>query len=113
MQTAKAKLYFRNERTTDTWLTPLELIEALGEFDLDPCGYPGHLTAKKLFCEPQHDGLKLKWSGRVWLNPPYGSECKHWMRRLIRHGRGTALVFARIETKWFQEMIPHASAILF
>jgi len=33
---------------TNTWLTPLNLIHALGEFDLDPCGFKGHQTAKKI-----------------------------------------------------------------
>lgn len=108
------KLYFRNEKTTDTWLTPLYLIEALGIFDLDPCGYPGHPTANSLILKMfGSDGLSERWRGRVWLNPPYGKECGLWMDKMVKHGRGTALVFARIETRWFQKTIKHASAILF
>ena len=30
----------RNEITTDTWLTPKWVMDALGVFDLDPCAAP-------------------------------------------------------------------------
>ena len=30
----------RTEETTNTWLTPLSLIQSLGDFDLDPCCPP-------------------------------------------------------------------------
>lgn len=58
-----------------TWLTPPEIIRALGEFDLDPCCPPAMpwSTAKKMVCRPD-DGLAVTWEGRVWLNPPYGRE---------------------------------------
>lgn len=89
---------------TNTWLTPLTLVSQLGEFDLDPCGFPGHKTAKKLICLPS-DGLKSQWAGRVWLNPPYGKQQRAWMQKLSEHGNGIALLFARLETKWIQEYI--------
>ena len=84
---------------TDSWLTPLPLIRSLGEFHLDPCGWPGHDTAKQVVTLPT-DGLKLEWFGRVWLNPPYGKEAVHWLRKLQNHGDGIALVFNRLDTKW-------------
>jgi hypothetical protein len=87
-----------------TWLTPLDFINQLGEFDLDPCAYPNHFTAKNLISLPQC-GLKSDWFGRVWLNPPYGSEAKVWLEKLQNHGNGIALVFARLETKWIQKYI--------
>lgn len=99
---------------TDTWLTPLKIIRALGEFDFDPCGFPEHWTAKKLLQESHgDDGLSVPWEGRVWLNPPYGPATGVWLDRLVQHGRGTALVFARTDTRWFQRIAPKASALLF
>ncbi len=92
-----------HEGKTNTWLTPLEIVQALGRFDLDPCGYPGHNTADALICEPSN-GLDLPWKGRVWLNPPYGRRIGLWLNRLQRHGNGIALVFARTETEWFQNL---------
>src|SRR5690606_26374816 len=52
------------------WLTPPGITQALGPFDLDPCGHPGWVTARELICPPR-DGLAEHWAGRVWLNPPY------------------------------------------
>lgn len=89
---------------THTWLTPLHLITSLGDFDLDPCAHPGHQTAKRLICLPD-DGLTSEWSGRVWLNPPYGEHARVWLNRLREHGNGIALIFARLETKWLQPVI--------
>lgn len=89
---------------TNTWLTPLKLIRSLGKFDLDPCGFPGHQTAAKLICLPE-DGLSAQWSGRVWLNPPYGKEQQAWLQRLQVHGNGIALIFARLETIWIQPFL--------
>lgn len=99
----------------DRWLTPLPLIRALGEFDLDPCGAPGHPTAREVWTpEDVGDGLSIPWRGRVWLNPPYGRTMADWMRQLMIHGRGTALIFARTDTALFHEWVwPHATAILF
>lgn len=87
-----------------TWLTPLPLVRSLGEFDLDPCGFTGHPTAKKLICLPEN-GLATDWSGRVWLNPPYGKEARIWLEKLKEHGDGIALIFARLETKWIQPFL--------
>lgn len=94
---------------TDVWLTPLEIIKALGEFDLDPCGESFHKTANHIY---EERGLDQEWFGRVWLNPPY-SEVETWLNRLVEHGRGIALVFARTEVKWAQEIIPKADSIFF
>lgn len=86
---------------TNSWLTPISLIRSLGEFDLDPCGFKHHPTAKNIIQLPD-DGLKAKWNGRVWLNPPYGKETNVWLNKMNEHGNGIALVFARLETKWIQ-----------
>ena len=95
----------------DYWTHPY----ALGDFDLDPCGAPGHPTASEVWTpETIGDGLSMPWHGRVWLNPPYGRTMGDWMRALAVHGQGTALIFARTETTLFHEWVwPHASALLF
>lgn len=81
---------------TDSWLTPLWLIHALGEFDLDPCGFNKHLTAKTIF-ELPIDGLRENWFGKVWLNPPY-SEASKWLDKMIEHRNGSVLIFSRTGT---------------
>ena len=101
---------------SDTWLTPPEIIAALGTFDLDPCAAPDPRpwdTANRHITLPT-DGLAEQWAGRVWLNPPYSREAVKWLRRLADHQNGTALVFARTETSWFVETVwEKATAILF
>jgi hypothetical protein len=99
----------------DEWLTPPEIVKALGEFDLDPCApirrpWP---TAKNHFTT-ETDGLKQKWFGRVWLNPPYGNETESWMGRMAEHRNGIALIFARTETAtWTYHIWPVASGVFF
>lgn len=100
---------------TNTWLTPPEIIKALGEFDLDPCAAPNMpwATAKTMFTVYE-DGLTHPWIGRVWLNPPYGKELGKWMGKMAAHNNGIALIFARTETDvYFKHVWPKAYSILF
>lgn len=96
-----------------TWLAPPSIVNALGPFDLDPCAAPGWPTARRQYLLPQ-DGLVLPWSGRVWLNPPYGRQAGPWLQKLSEHGCGTALIFARTDTSWwFKSVWGAADALLF
>lgn len=100
---------------TDEWLTPPHILEALGEFDLDPCSpinrpWP---TAKKHYTI-KDNGLSHPWKGRVWCNPPYGNATGAWMFRCAHHGNAMGLVSARTDTKWFFEHVWNkATALLF
>lgn len=101
------------EGTTNDWITPPEIIEELGPFDLDPCSsvtqpWP---CAKGAYTE---GGLEKEWFGRVWLNPPYGPHTGKWLEKLAEHGNGVALIFARTETVMFYESVwKRATGILF
>lgn len=99
----------------DEWLTPPEIIQSLGCFDLDPCSpinRPWPTAAKHFTIED--NGLTQEWHGRVWLNPPYGPHTGTWLARLVSHGVGTALIFARTETEaWHRHVWPCASSVLF
>jgi hypothetical protein len=100
---------------SDEWLTPPEILHALGPFDLDPCSPVRRPwdTAAAHYTEPE-DGMARPWWGRVWLNPPYGPQTERWLRRLADHGQGTALIFARTETRMFFESVwARATALLF
>ena len=90
---------------SDEWLTPPEIISALGPFELDPCAPVNRPwdTARRHYTI--EDDPALPWEGRVWLNPPYGRETGAWLSRLADHGRGTALIFARTETDMFFEQV--------
>lgn len=101
--------------TTHDWLTPPEILQALGPFDLDPCAsehQPWRTAAKQYTI---HDnGLALPWEGRVWCNPPYGPHAENFLARAADHGNGVVLIFARTDTKAFQRYcFSEAHAMLF
>jgi hypothetical protein len=100
---------------SQTHITPREIIEALGPFDLDPAAAdprPWDCAAAS-FTEADN-GLTQPWFGRVWLNPPFDQRVvPSFVRRLVRHGRGTCLLHARTETAWFAPIWESATAILF
>lgn len=100
---------------TDEWLTPPNIIRALGAFDLDPCSPVNRPwdTAKQHYTIADN-GLLLPWHGRVWLNPPYGNTMIAWLKKMAAHADGIALTFARTETAAFQQHVfPVAMSMLF
>jgi hypothetical protein len=99
---------------SNVWLTPPGIVTALGRFDLDPCAAdPRPWDTARHHIAPPEDGLSADWVGRVWLNPPY-SDLPRWLDKLADHGHGTALVFARTETRWFVDAVwNRATAVLF
>jgi hypothetical protein len=98
----------------EEWLTPPEIIRALGPFDLDPCASIERpwSTAKEHFTVLDN-GLKRDWWGRVWMNPPYGQKTRVWLERLVQHGNGIALTFARTETDMFHRFVWSAADAVF
>lgn len=116
---SKAWSYQRQPDGKDEWLTPREILWAVGEgfngemFDLDPCApikRPWEM-AKKHYTE-QDNGMILPWEGRVWCNPPY-KEAAAWLGRCAEHGNCIAMVFARTETRMFFDHVWTADAVLF
>lgn len=101
--------------TTHDWLTPPEIVSALGVFDTDPCAsqYQPWRTATQQFTI-KDDGLARDWFGRVWCNPPYGPHAEQFLKRMADHGNGVLLIFARTETRAFQQLCwRRADAMLF
>lgn len=62
------------------WYTPEKYIESarlvMGSIDLDPASSEiANKTVKaKKYYSQQDNGLNKKWSGNVWLNPPYSKD---------------------------------------
>jgi hypothetical protein len=104
-----------NTKNNDEWLTPPEIIESLGNFDLDPCSPINRpWNTAKIHYTIEDNGLAKDWEGRVWCNPPYGKETFKWLEKLHECGNGIALIFARTETIGFHKQIwEKADAIFF
>lgn len=97
------------------WITPKFIIDAVGPFDLDPCASPNQpWKCARRNIAPPADGLRAKWTGRVWCNPPYSIMARVWLGRMAAHGSGIALTFARTETAMFFESVwQRAHGVLF
>lgn len=94
----------------DEWLTPQWILHDLGPFDLDPCApinRPWPMAANHYTIED--NGLMQDWDGRVWCNPPYGTQAGVWLSRCACHKNATALIFARTETKMFHKYVWNAA----
>jgi phage N-6-adenine-methyltransferase len=92
------------------WTTPQDLYEALDQrfhFELDPCATPQNAKCRRFFSKV-NDGLKQKWTGRVFMNPPYGREIGRWVKKAFEESRHNAelvicLVPARTDTRWWHD----------
>lgn len=119
------KAHQRTEGVTDTWLTPPEILAALGKFDLDPCAAPRPKVACATWnlALPFECGLRTPWMmgecrdfrPRVWCNPPFNRyERPKWMKKMAEHGNGVMLIPAATETKAFYAYVwEMADAVLF
>jgi ParB family chromosome partitioning protein len=108
------------------WFTPAEYIEAarafMGGIDLDPASHPlaqKTVRARKFFTKEQ-DGLKQKWAGRVWLNPPYAQpEIEYFCDKMVAEVKSgnveeaVMLTHNYTDTAWFHKLESEACSICF
>jgi hypothetical protein len=61
------------------------------------------------------NGLFHLWSGRVFMNPPFGGRNGHipWLKRFFAHGDGIAIVRAYTSSAWWHNWAPKAQVICF
>lgn len=104
------------------WYSPRDVAElgrrTMGGIDLDPASCPeaNELIGARRIYTIHDDGLAQTWSGRVWLNPPYGrgdgneSNQGIWARKLIgeylagRVRQAVLLVNAVPDRVWFHDL---------
>jgi phage N-6-adenine-methyltransferase len=99
---------------TPEWYTPRHVVaavaKALGTIDLDPCAEPARAVPAATHYIEADDGLGREWSGRVYMNPPYGRSIGDWTGKLRdEHAAGRvseaiALLPARTETDWWASL---------
>ena len=102
------------------WGTPPDFFDMLHRefaFSLDACALPQNAKCRYYFT-PQQDGLKQRWRGACWCNPPYGREVGKWIEKAIQSAREGATVVcllpARTDTRWWHQLVlSHANEIRF
>jgi ParB family chromosome partitioning protein len=106
------------------WYTPPEYIEAaraaMGSIDLDPATSvvaQAIVRAKKHFTI-NDNGLEKRWSGNVWLNPPYSKDliglfAAKVVEESSRFSQAIVLVNNATDTAWFHGLCSVAAAVCF
>ncbi len=99
---------------TAEWTTPpavlTRVVQCLGGIDLDPCADAACTVPAAQHFTPADDGLAQWWSGRVYMNPPYGRPIAAWIGKLLNEvaaghvSAAIALVPARTDTAWFRRL---------
>ena len=96
--------------------TPRDLFERYSRiyrFTLDVCATAENAKCKRYFT-PEQDGLAQPWSGRCWMNPPYGREIGKWVNKAFvstaMHEADVVvcLLPARTDTQWFHQWCKQA-----
>lgn len=101
---------------SDEWYTPYYIFKALDcIFDLDVA--PARFGKSYVPCisEIGGDGLEVRWTGFVWMNPPFGKRngLEPWLNKFFDHDNGVALTPDRTSAPWWQNAAKRSSSILF
>ena len=109
---SQAKLFISNG---EHYLTPPKIIdkvlEVFGTIDLDPCANEAMNIPALFSYNKKNDGLSKFWNRNVYVNPPYGRQIRKWTQKATMEFLNDSctniilLVPARVDTRWFQEMI--------
>ena len=101
---------------SNSWETPQDFFDKLNDefgFTLDPCASEENHKCDKYYTI-EDNGLKQDWSNDiVFMNPPYGREIKHWVRKAYKESLKGAVVVclipARTDTRyWWDYIFPYA-----
>ena len=95
---------------TDQWATPQKFFDEwsalYGPFNIDVCADAKNAKCP-IYFDKETDGLKQVWSGKCYMNPPYGREIGKWMKKALESSKSGAtvvcLVPSRTDTKWWHE----------
>lgn len=113
------RVHFSSQK--QDWTTPPELFEwadkVWGPFNLDAAATKETALCAR-YLTPEDDALSQDWSGRVWLNSPYGREIGAWVAKAHRESLRCEVIVqllpARPDTAYWHDLIwAEAAEILF
>ena len=93
------------------WETPASLFDPLDAefgFTLDVCATRENAKCAKYYTLTD-DGLKQRWNGVCWMNPPFGAQGA-WVKKAYEESRrkGTTVVCllpSRTNTNWWHDCV--------
>lgn len=104
--------------------TPINLFNKINQefnFEFDLAASQENALCSKFFTQSD-DGLKQKWNGVCWLNPPYGdksSKMVDWIKKAYNDTQNNPnlvivmLIPARTNTKWFHQYCMKSAELKF
>lgn len=105
---------------SNEWYTPEKYIASavavMGGIDVDPASNDrANETVKAdTYYTAETDGLAADWTGRVWMNPPWGGLQEKFVSRLVEQVAAGIVTEAVVlvnahstDTKWFQPLWDH------
>lgn len=121
----KSTLEILHSSESNEWYTPEYFVAAarklMGNIDLDPasCVEANETVKADKIYTINDDGLAQVWSGRVFLNPPYGylngrrgiSSAGHWSHEMLRRYRAgeveeaVIIVNASVGDVWWRSLM--------
>lgn len=107
------------------YYTPVEIVNAardvMGGIDLDPASSAAanERVRATTFFTREDDGLAQRWSGRVWMNHPFGkSTNRAWIKKLVDEyaaeniAQACCITFAATSERWFQPLLQYPQCFL-
>ena len=120
------KAHVSHNSGNNEWYTPARIIDAarktMGGIDCDPASSKAAnktVGASKFYTQADN-GLDQKWTGRVWMNPPYSRpEINQFSAAIVEKYKAGEVTEACVivnnatETAWCQNMLRAADAMCF
>jgi site-specific DNA-methyltransferase (adenine-specific) len=105
---------------TDLWSTPQKFFDELNKeftFKLDVCANDTNHKVSRYFTK-ETNGLEQDWHPHTcWMNPPYGREIKHWVKKAYEESLLGAVVVcllpSRTDTTWWHDYVMKSKDIRF
>lgn len=111
-----------NNSGENEWYTPECYIQSarkvMGSIDLDPAStdFANKIIKAKKYFDSKSDGLKQKWFGNIWMNPPYAQPLiNDFINKLESEVYNQAIVLVNnaTETSWGQKLLELSNAVCF
>jgi phage N-6-adenine-methyltransferase len=121
---AKGKPHVSNNSGENEWYTPLKFIKSarivMKTINLDPASFDeaNEIVKATNYYTVETNGLKQKWYGNIWLNPPYSQPLiSHFSNKLIEQlaniKQACILTNNATETEWYEQMMLRCDAVCF